>query len=69
MALGFNDAYGNINWEYLDIIMDAAHLPPVVEERTMDVHIRRQRTILEEHGREDLVQSVRGFGYRFSLQG
>ena len=40
-----------------------------IEERTIDVHIRRLRKILEEHGSEDLVQTVRGFGYRFSLQG
>ncbi len=38
-----------------------------IEERTIDVHIRRLRKILGEHGREDLVQTVRGFGYRFSL--
>ncbi len=38
-----------------------------IEERTVDVHIRRLRKILAEHGREDLVQTVRGFGYRFSL--
>jgi len=38
-----------------------------IEERTIDVHIRRLRRILEEYGREDLVQTVRGFGYRFSL--
>ena len=40
-----------------------------IEERTIDVHIRRLRKILEEYGREDLVQTVRGFGYRFSLMG
>ena len=40
-----------------------------IEERTIDVHIRRLRKILEEYGREDLVQTVRGFGYRFSLVG
>ena len=38
-----------------------------IEERTIDVHIRRLRKILAEYGREDLVQTVRGFGYRFSL--
>ena len=38
-----------------------------IEERTIDVHIRRLRKILEEFGREDVVQTVRGFGYRFSL--
>jgi len=38
-----------------------------IEERTIDVHIRRLRKILGEYGREELVQTVRGFGYRFSL--
>ena len=38
-----------------------------IEERTVDVHIRRLRKILAEYGREDLVQTVRGFGYRFSV--
>jgi two-component system phosphate regulon response regulator PhoB len=38
-----------------------------IEERTIDVHIRRLRKILEEFGCEDIVQTVRGFGYRFSL--
>jgi two-component system phosphate regulon response regulator PhoB len=37
-----------------------------IEERTVDVHIRRLRKILTEHERENLVQTVRGFGYRFS---
>lgn len=39
-----------------------------IEERTVDVHIRRLRKILSEHGREDQIQTVRGFGYRFSEQ-
>lgn len=39
-----------------------------IEERTVDVHIRRLRKILAHYGREDLVQTVRGFGYRFSTQ-
>jgi two-component system, OmpR family, phosphate regulon response regulator PhoB len=38
-----------------------------IEERTIDVHIRRLRKILAEHHREELIQTVRGFGYRFSL--
>ncbi|BBL56956.1 phosphate regulon transcriptional regulator PhoB [Methylomonas koyamae] len=38
-----------------------------IEERTVDVHIRRLRKILAEYGREELIQTVRGFGYRFSL--
>lgn len=39
-----------------------------IEERTVDVHIRRLRKILAEYDREELIQTVRGFGYRFSEQ-
>ena len=37
-----------------------------VEERTVDVHIRRLRKSLEPHAVERYVQTVRGAGYRFS---
>lgn len=37
-----------------------------VEERTVDVHIRRLRAVLEPLGMDGLVQTVRGSGYRFS---
>lgn len=37
-----------------------------VEERTVDVHIRRLRKTLEPHRLDGLVQTVRGSGYRFS---
>lgn len=37
-----------------------------VEERTVDVHIRRLRQTLESTGLDALVQTVRGSGYRFS---
>jgi two-component system phosphate regulon response regulator PhoB len=37
-----------------------------VEERTVDVHIRRLRKALEEGGYDAYVQTVRGSGYRFS---
>jgi two-component system phosphate regulon response regulator PhoB len=37
-----------------------------IEERTVDVHIRRLRKALEPSGHERLVQTVRGVGYRFS---
>jgi two-component system phosphate regulon response regulator PhoB len=37
-----------------------------VEERTIDVHIRRLRKALEESGYDRLIQTVRGSGYRFS---
>ena len=37
-----------------------------VEERTVDVHIRRLRKALEKTGHQDMVQTVRGAGYRLS---
>jgi two-component system phosphate regulon response regulator PhoB len=37
-----------------------------VEERTIDVHIRRLRKTLEPAGLDAMVQTVRGAGYRFS---
>ncbi|MDD5175213.1 MAG: phosphate regulon transcriptional regulator PhoB [Sterolibacterium sp.] len=37
-----------------------------VEERTVDVHIRRLRAALEASGRDTLIQTVRGTGYRLS---
>ncbi len=39
-----------------------------IEDRTVDVHIRRLRKILEAVGKENLVQTVRGTGYRFSVE-
>jgi two-component system phosphate regulon response regulator PhoB len=37
-----------------------------VDERTVDVNVRRLRKILSESGYEAYVQTVRGFGYRFA---
>ncbi|MCG7498567.1 phosphate regulon transcriptional regulator PhoB [Vibrio sp. Of7-15] len=39
-----------------------------VEDRTVDVHIRRLRKALESAGHDKLVQTVRGAGYRFSTR-
>ncbi|TDR80557.1 phosphate regulon transcriptional regulator PhoB [Paludibacterium purpuratum] len=39
-----------------------------VEERTVDVHIRRLRSALEQSAHDNLIQTVRGTGYRFSTQ-
>jgi len=39
-----------------------------IEERTIDVHIRRLRKALEEVQMDHLVQTVRGSGYRFSAK-
>ena len=37
-----------------------------IEERTVDVHIRRLRKALAAHGFDRFVQTVHGTGYRFS---
>lgn len=37
-----------------------------VEERTVDVHIRRLRKALSDSGYDRYIQTVRGAGYRFS---
>ena len=39
-----------------------------VEERTVDVHIRRLRKALMPYGHERLIQTVHGMGYRFSRE-
>ena len=39
-----------------------------IEDRTVDVHILRLRKILDRVGKEHLVQTVRGSGYRFSIK-
>ncbi len=39
-----------------------------VSERTVDVHIRRLRSVLEDLGCASYIQTVRGTGYRFSGQ-
>lgn len=39
-----------------------------IDERTVDVHIRRLRKVLAPFGLDNLVQTVRGTGYRFSTR-
>lgn len=36
-------------------------------QRTVDVHVRRLRRVLEPFGYDQVIQTVRSFGYRFSL--
>ena len=51
--------------QLLDLVWgDAAS----IEERTVDVHIRRLRSVLENHALEGMLQTVRGLGYRFSAK-
>ena len=38
-----------------------------IEERTVDVQIRRVRKALAPHGADGYIRTVRGFGYRFSV--
>jgi two-component system phosphate regulon response regulator PhoB len=39
-----------------------------VEERTVDVHVRRLRKALSRGGADRYIQTVRGAGYRFSIR-
>ena len=39
-----------------------------VEERTVDVHVRRLRKALASDGADDYIQTVRGAGYRYSTR-
>ncbi len=38
-----------------------------IEERTIDVHIRRLRLALEPHGADGMIETVRGSGYRLTV--
>jgi two-component system, OmpR family, phosphate regulon response regulator PhoB len=38
-----------------------------IDERTVDVNVQRLRKMLAESGHEDYIQTIRGFGYRFSI--
>ena len=40
-----------------------------VEERTVDVHVRRLRKALAAQSADEYIQTVRGSGYRFSCSG
>ena len=48
--------------QLLEQVWDTAH----VEDRTVDVHIRRLRKILGPSGHDRFIQTVRSAGYRFS---
>lgn len=39
-----------------------------IDERTVDVHIRRLRKAISKEGHDRFIQTVRGAGYRFSTQ-
>ena len=39
-----------------------------VEDRTVDVHIRRLRNAISHGGHDQMIQTVRGAGYRFSTR-
>ena len=47
----------------LQAVWEAA---PDIQTRTVDMHVQRLRAKLEPHG--DLIETVRGFGYRFRPQ-
>ncbi len=43
------------------------HNDASIDERTVDVHIRRLRLALKPHNHEHLIETVRGGGYRLAL--
>jgi len=47
------------------LLVQVWNRPRGIGERTVDVHVRRLRAALTPHKCEDLLQTVRGFGYRF----
>lgn len=49
-----------------NLLLDRIWSGNYVEERTVDVHIRRLRRALEEHGCDHYIETVRGAGYRLS---
>jgi two-component system phosphate regulon response regulator PhoB len=49
--------------QLIEQVWDTAY----VEERTVDVHVRRLRKLLEPSGHDRRIQTVRSAGYRFSL--
>ena len=49
-----------------EILKVAWHRNVTAGSRTVDVHVRRLRQTLEPYGCEDMIQTVRSFGYRFS---
>lgn len=53
-------------WSRKQLLTEIWGTDQVVEERTIDVHIRRLRKALEYSGHDRYVQTVRGHGYRFS---
>ncbi len=53
-------------WRRSQLIEAIWNNEQAVEERTVDVHIRRLRKALEASGLDHFVQTIRGHGYRFS---
>jgi len=39
-----------------------------VEDRTVDVHVGRLRSVLNQHGGKDLIRTVRGTGYSLDVE-
>lgn len=48
-----------------EILKGAWHRNITAGSRTVDVHVRRLRQILEPYNCDDMIQTVRSFGYRF----
>lgn len=53
-------------WSRAQLLAEIWGEGQTIEERTVDVHIRRLRIALASTGHAQFVQTVRGHGYRFS---
>ena len=54
-------------WSRAQLLDNAWGHDVFIEERTVDVQIRRVRKALAPHRADGYIQTVRGFGYRFSV--
>jgi two-component system phosphate regulon response regulator PhoB len=52
-----------------DLLSHVWGVSAYLDQRTVDVHIRRLRKRLAPYGYDRLLQTIHGSGYRFSLQG
>ena len=51
-----------------ELLRHVWHRDATVGTRTVDVHVRRLRSMLEPYKYDHYIQTVRGAGYRFSLK-
>ena len=66
--LTFLLAHQNVVYSRHELLTRVWERSTGVGERTVDVHMRRLRRLLEPHSLDGAIQTVRGAGYRFAVQ-